>query len=188
MDAAHTQVQSAKPPSSDNTIKVEPRQKSSKADDGVEAANIQNDLALQRLLKESHLLEKPTDVGPAGRNRLKALEMRMQSIGGKAALMDQKSMPMSHRKGIAAKAARAEGLRRQEARENGIVLERPSSQKSRGSQEKRTRGIAGPTVGRLRGGTLSLSKEDVASIQGRGGGSQRGKRGTRGSGRAGRRR
>ncbi|GAM86884.1 hypothetical protein ANO11243_049050 [Dothideomycetidae sp. 11243] len=162
---------SSKPPSARITPSTSHRVKSTRSDgdeDGTEAANLKNDLALQRLLRESHLLDSSdASEGPSGRNRLKATELRLQSLGAKTSILDQKSMPMSHRKGMAAKAARKETERRQEAKENGIVLERPQLGKRKESS-RRERTIGGPSIGKFRGGTLSLSKKDVQGIQGSG--------------------
>ncbi len=72
---------------------------------------------------------------------------------------------MSHRKGILTKAQDREDHRRKEARENGIILERPTKQRKEQSR-KRERGIGNPAVGKFRGGMLRLSKRDVASIKG----------------------
>ncbi|KAF2158221.1 hypothetical protein K461DRAFT_290466 [Myriangium duriaei CBS 260.36] len=175
---------SSKPPSSRTASSTSTsRSKSAKGgkgneeEEGTEAANLKNDLALQRLLRESHLLEGNASAsdGPTGRNRLKATELRMQSLGAKSSILDQKLMPMSHRKGMLAKAARKESERRQEARENGIILERAKLGKKRevGGGGRRERGIGGPSIGRFRGGTLSLSKKDVQGIQGSSVGSSR---------------
>ncbi|KXJ94631.1 hypothetical protein Micbo1qcDRAFT_45317 [Microdochium bolleyi] len=103
---------------------------------------LKNDLELQRLLTESHLFN-PSKVGTlsntvthhrshdgstehAGRNRLLATDLRMAALGSKTSIYAQAKMPMSHRKGMNAAAASREGKRRREARENGIILERPS--------------------------------------------------------------
>ena len=72
---------------------------------------------------------------------------------------------MAHRKGIIAKAQQREGKRRKEAQESGVILEKAVKAK-KGNGEKRERGIGAPGVGSFRGGTLRLSKRDVASIQG----------------------
>jgi len=88
--------------------------------------NLKNDLALQRLLRESHLLDtsNPTSsLALSGSNRHKAIDLRLQALGSKSSIMTQESMPMSHRKGITAKAAQKEAQRRKEAKENGIILE-----------------------------------------------------------------
>ncbi len=100
-------------------------------DDPTETANLKNDLALQRLLKESHLLDASAFSGkvsaPEGRSRLKSLDLRIQDLGAKKSISEQEKMPLSHRKGILAKAAGREGSRRKEAAENGIVLEKARS-------------------------------------------------------------
>ncbi|KAE8412588.1 hypothetical protein BDV36DRAFT_300761 [Aspergillus pseudocaelatus] len=133
-------------------------------DDGDDAANLKNDLALQRLLKESHLLESSSDLAPTGKNRLKALDLRMQSLGAKASLYHQ-NMPSSHRRGIKAKAEKKDDKRRREARENGIILEKPAP-KTKPSTGRRERGVGGPSIGKFAGGTLNLSKRDLSAIQG----------------------
>lgn len=89
-------------------------------------------------------------------------------------------MPLSHRRGIAAKAVSRQALRRREAKENGIILEKASSStrtigktKSKSNGVRRQRAVDVPAVGRFLGGTLKLSKNDVLDIQGSG---QSGKR------------
>lgn len=74
-------------------------------------------------------------------------------------------MPLNHRKGIVAKAKEREDHRRRDAKENGIILEKVVN----GTTKKtniRQRGIGGPSVGKFQGGTLKLSKKDVADIVG----------------------
>lgn len=113
----------------------------------------------------------------------------MQSLGSKTSLFNQKSMPMSHRKGISAKVEYKDTKRRHEARENGVILEKPAPKKSKNVH--RERGIGGPGVGKFAGGTLTLSKSDVMAIQGprtssRGRGGGRGRGRGRGGGQRGR--
>jgi hypothetical protein len=86
---------------------------------------------------------------------------------------------MSHRKGIESKSAYKEEVRRREARENGIILEKPSKKKDDKSNVRRERGIGGPAIGKFAGGTLRLSHRDVMAVQGpkRIGGKSRGGRG-----------
>ncbi|KAF4548166.1 Hypothetical protein D9617_31g064020 [Elsinoe fawcettii] len=153
------------------------------ADEG-EKLNLKNDLALQRLLSESHLLSSSGSEA-AGKNRLKALELRLQGLGAKESVLAQKDMPLAHRKGIEGKKCRREEERRREAKENGIVLEREKRAKN---MERRERGVGGPGVGRFEGGVLRLSKGDVEGIQGKNHGGRGGKRGRGGrGGRGGRR-
>ncbi|EAW24121.1 uncharacterized protein NFIA_036930 [Aspergillus fischeri NRRL 181] len=132
-------------------------------DDVMDAEHLKNDLALQRLLKESHLLDSASELAPTGKNRLKALDLRMQSLGAKTSLYQQ-NMPSSLRRGIKAKALTKEEKRRREAKENGIILEKPTH-KSKVTKGRRERGIAGPGIGKLSGGTLNLSKRDIAVVQ-----------------------
>ncbi|KAK2742330.1 hypothetical protein FQN57_005418 [Myotisia sp. PD_48] len=161
---------STKPPSSAEPA-VQQGHRKKKAGDGdgdesVDATNLKNDLALQRLLKESHLLDSASDLNPTGANRHKALDLRAQAVGAKTSIFTQQKMPMSHRKGITAKANQKGETRRREARENGIILERPTSSLKRRDNKRRDRGIGTPSVGRFVGGTLKLSQRDVAHIQG----------------------
>ncbi|RAL60066.1 hypothetical protein DID88_000692 [Monilinia fructigena] len=178
----------------------------SSADDpgATEALNLKNDLALQRLLDESHLLTSSSSNTSSnahvthslqGKNRLKALDLRVQALGGKTSIHKQESMPMNMRKGIVRKAEEKEEKRRREAKENGIVLETKGGKGGgNGGRERRkersgTGGTfdGGPGVGRMRGATLNLSERDVHGIEGsrRGGGrmGRNGKRGGRGRGR-----
>ena len=89
---------------------------------------------------------------------------------------------MAQRKHMELKARTTEAKRRADAREAGIVLER-ENKKSTGKkvEKKRERGVGGPSIGKFRGGTLSLSKKDVRSITGGGGakGKGKGKKGKR---------
>ena len=73
-------------------------------------------------------------------------------------------MPLAQRKGILAKTKLQEENRRQEAFENGIILEKAKAKKR--SNGLRKRGIGAPAVGRFQGGTLKLSRKDVAEIEG----------------------
>ncbi|KAF7166671.1 hypothetical protein CNMCM5623_000228 [Aspergillus felis] len=179
----------AKPPTlsmeSTTTKPASKRTKNEKEDDddAMDAEHLKNDLALQRLLKESHLLDSASELAPTGKNRLKALDLRMQSLGAKTSLYHQ-NMPSSLRRGIKTKALTKEEKRRREAKENGIILEKPTH-KSKVSKGRRERGIAGPGIGKLSGGTLNLSQRDIAAVQSsrrssRGGRGGRGKTKTRG--------
>ncbi len=159
--------------------------------DASEAANLKKDLALQRLLSESHLLESASNPTLSGNNRHKATDLRLQVLGSKTSILKQEKMPMSHRKGITSKKNQKEDTRRREARENGIILAKATLGTKKSSSGKRDRGVGAPGVGRFAGGTLTLSKKDIFDIEGprristgrdgrggaRGGGRGRGKRG-----------
>lgn len=106
--------------------------------------------------------------------------------------MTQQRMPQIMRKGIVAKKMEKEEVRRKEARENGIILEKAGAKGKLNGKDgrrdtgKRDRGIGAPGVGRFKGGTLTLSKKDIFEIEGpKRGGSGRGGRGGKG-GRGGR--
>ena len=130
-----------------------------------ETLNLKHDLDLQRLLKESHLLQKAKSSQSLEDHRHRATDSRIQSLGSKASLFQQASMPLSHRKGISAKAASRDASRRDEARETGIILEK-AVRSPKGPSTRRDRGVDVPSVGRFRDGALRLSQKDVSSIQG----------------------
>ena len=130
-----------------------------------DAANLQKDLALQRLLKESHLLDSQSSLAHVGSNRHKALDLRLQDMGSKSSIYRQQKMPIAQRKGINAKSIERDENRRRQAQENGIILEKALKSKSQESS-KRQRGIGAPSVGKFQGGTLRLSRKDVADIEG----------------------
>ncbi|KAF2238633.1 hypothetical protein EV356DRAFT_529085 [Viridothelium virens] len=158
---------SSKPPSNAKKDSSSSKTKSTEADsdDEAEVTNLKNDLALQRLLRESHLLEASSGSDLSGHRRHKAIDLRLASLGAKKPALQQDKMPMAHRKGIIAKAQAREGKRRREAQENGIILEKAVKAKKK-MEGKRERGIGAPGVGSFRGGTLVLSRRDVASIRG----------------------
>lgn len=166
--------------------------------------NLQNDLALQRLLKESHLLDANTfsangtaSSAPEGAARLKALDMRIRDLGGKKSHLDQERMPIAFRKGMVAKAGEREDKRRTEAKENGIILERfgskngaggssgAASRGGGGKDRKRPLGVGGPDIGTYRGATLRLSKNDIKGMESSGKRGGKGGRGGRGGKRKG---
>ncbi|RMZ00749.1 hypothetical protein D0860_07870 [Hortaea werneckii] len=159
---------SSKPPSSnERPSKTAKQPKENPEEDASESANLKHDLALQRLLKESHLLDPSsfdgTNTAPEGKSRLKALDMRLQDLGAKKGTLEQEKMPLSHRKGIKAKAANREVARRKDAAENGIILEKAKATK--GPERRRERGVGAPSVGKFKGGTLQLSSRDVKSME-----------------------
>lgn len=161
--------------------KTAPDDSTEDEDPTTEATLLKNDLALQRLLRESHLLDASSATLEAtGKNRLKAIESRVQALGGKD-ITGQKH-PMAVRKGMDAAKRLKEEKRRKHAKEAGIVLEKEVRVKKMSEREKtRDRGF-GPSVGRFRNGTLVLSKRDVMDIEGRTGSGGGGKGGKGGKG------
>lgn len=137
------------------------------SEDEAETLNLKHDLDLQRLLKESHLFERggsTADTTVTGQQRHRATDLRIQGLGAKNSLFEQEKMPMSHRKGIQGKKKMREGKRREEAKDNDIVLEK--KQRTGLNTAKRERAVDAPAVGRFRGGMLKLSKSDIAGMQG----------------------
>lgn len=178
---------SAKPPSLAATTTTRPKTapKPAKEDDTVEAAHMKNDMELQKLLRESTLLSSnaPTYSTRTGNTREsndarhKLTDLHVQSLGAKKSVFTQKSMPMSHRKGISAKTKMRDDKRRAEAKENGITLEK--EQKVRKAAGKRDRGVGAPSVGKFKGGTLTLSKKDLQGLTSSAGDKGKGKKGKR---------
>ena len=134
-------------------------------EDKHEMEHLKNDLKLQRLLQESHLLDRQSSLSHSGKHRHKAIDLRLQRLGAKSSILTQDKMPMSHRKGILAREKEREQVRRKEARENGIILEKPS-QPVRKKMKRREKGIDDPGMGTFKGGMLKLSKRDLSSIKG----------------------
>ncbi|KAJ4400345.1 pre-rRNA processing and 40S ribosomal subunit assembly [Didymella pomorum] len=172
----------SKPPSSNTPSASKPalKRKDKDADDSTDAANLKNDLALQKLLRDSHILSASSSgastptLTTAGAARHKSTDLHLRSLGAKGSVFTQKKMPMAQRKHMAEKARVTEQKRRLEAREGGIILEKEVREKTKDRERKRERGVGGPSIGRFSGGTLTLSKKDVRSITG-GPGSQGGK-------------
>jgi hypothetical protein len=181
--AAKRAFMSSKPPTTAAPAsgKLVVKKKTEDTDSG-ETANLKNDLALQKLLRESHLLSASSSgastptLTTSGIARHKSTDLHLQSLGAKASVFTQKKMPMAQRKHMAQKARLTEEKRRHDAREAGVILEREQRVGMKDKEKKRERGVGGPSIGKFRGGTLSLSKKDVRSITG-GPGSQGGKGG-----------
>ncbi|KAF1851210.1 uncharacterized protein K460DRAFT_361975 [Cucurbitaria berberidis CBS 394.84] len=182
---------SSKPPTSSATTappkSLTANKKQGDDADPTDSTNLKNDLALQKLLRESHLLSASSSgastptLTATGIARHKSTDLHLQSLGAKASVFAQKKMPMAQRKHEIQKARLIEEKRRAHAKAAGIVLERENKVVKKDVDRKRERGVGGPSIGRFRGGTLSLSKQDVHSITGgsKGKGKGVGKKGKR---------
>ncbi|KAK4457183.1 hypothetical protein QBC42DRAFT_279670 [Cladorrhinum samala] len=202
---------SSRPPSHSNSeAQSTSSKKSKKSENGEDgdqpedsAAFLANDLALQRLIAESHILSAAggnashwqssaaastaanTRTFAAGRTAKKTTDLRFQALGAKDSILTQAKMPMAMRKGIQSTAAAREGKRRREAKENGIILER-EVRKQQPARKKghRERPVDAPGVGRMRGSELRISAREARAISsdgvrrggGGGGGGGRGKK------------
>ncbi|TLS29890.1 hypothetical protein PpBr36_03373 [Pyricularia pennisetigena] len=201
---------SSRPPSLTNDGKKpkEPpaRTKKKPGSDPEDSADLlANDLALQRLLSESHLLNQaagnlssssmllssvsasnPTAAKSfaEGRLRRKTTDLRMQKLGAKESSFKQKSMPIAMRKGIVKAGADKEARRRREAKECGVILETAKSSGDRRrppsstNGNRRSKDVGLPGVGRMRGAELRISAKDIRDVEGRrsSGGEKRKKR------------
>ncbi|KAK6342049.1 hypothetical protein TWF730_001531 [Orbilia blumenaviensis] len=170
---------SSKPPlSSLNTpAKSQSSQQSSKlskTEAATEALNLKNDIALHTLLTESHLLDHKTLTHSTPKNRHKAIESRIVSLGGNP-LKSGGNIPIAIQKGMKAKQRLKEEKFKREAKENGIVVDKESKRakerrKNKERQERRRgegrdAGVGHAKVGKFRGGELRLSRRDVAAMR-----------------------
>lgn len=146
-----------------------------------------NDLELQRLINESHILSASNPFNSIGsrssiaegsgssqtfvqgRTRALTTDLRLQQLGSKSSILTQRKMPMSMRQGISAAKSAKEEKRRREARENGIILEREDKGKSSGGGKRSKRrgdvAVDMPGMGRFQGGELKLSKREVRAVE-----------------------
>ncbi|KAJ6264048.1 hypothetical protein Dda_0188 [Drechslerella dactyloides] len=160
---------SSKPPTSTSTTITTTTPKPTPEEAAADAENLKHDLALRRLLSESHLLDNSLSHASA-RHRQQALDARIVALGGTplADLSGAASRtPMAIRQGMTrAQDRRAEKLR-SSARENGIVLSKSQMKKTKKTttNKKRDRGVGAPAVGKFRRGALILSRRDVAGMR-----------------------
>ncbi|EPS42643.1 hypothetical protein H072_3400 [Dactylellina haptotyla CBS 200.50] len=165
---SHRSFMTSKPPTSVNstsTAKSKPKSAKDDKDDPSEVLNLKNDLALHRLLSESHLLDKETLTHSSGANRLKAVESRIQSLGGTPMQKLNGSdarIPMHIKKGMVKKQAMRVEKEKRIAKENGIVVAKTAKKKK---ERKRDSGVGNPSVGKFRKGALVLSKKDVLGMR-----------------------
>lgn len=143
-----------------------------------------NDLELQRLISESHILSAtnpfntagsggahaPSRTFSEGRTRALTTDLRLQKLGSSGSIFKQQKMPMAMRKGITGAKASREEKRRREAKENGIILERETpgeagGKKARRKQQRSDLPVDMPGMGRMKGGELRLSKRDVRAVE-----------------------
>jgi hypothetical protein len=164
---------SSKPPTSasPSTLPAKPQKKPGDADPN-ELSNLKNDLDLQKLLRDSHLLSAAvkasgsSSLTATGIVRHKSADLHLQSLGAKSSVFTQKKMPMAQRKHEILKAKITEEKRRAEAKEAGIVLEKPTVSRQVPVFRKKKREVGMPSVGRFSGATLNVSKRDVERING----------------------
>jgi len=137
-----------------------------------ETLNIQNDIALQRLLRESNLLSEYANKEDPGRLRHLTLDARISHLGGKDT--PKGNIPLRIRKGIENAKKRREEKKEKEAKEAGIVM----ATKHRVKNEKpRARGLkTAASVGKFKNGMLKINERDIRRIN-KSGGPSSGRRG-----------
>lgn len=182
---------SSRPPdttTNDAGSKPKPTQRPEEKDDTQNEDSktlLANDLELQRLINESHILSASNPFNSIGshtltaggggktfvqgRTRALTTDMRLQQLGSKTSILTQRKMPMGIRKGINAAKGAKEEKRRREARENGIILEREDKRKSGGGGKKSKRrgdlAVDMPGMGVFKGGELKLNKREVKAVE-----------------------
>lgn len=137
-----------------------------------------NDLELQRLINESHILSasNPFHHGTGkganaaatfaeGRTRKLTTDLRLQKLGSKDSILTQRKMPMGMRQGINTARGAREEKRRREAKENGIVLEKAAPEPKRKKKGRSDVAVDMPGMGRFSGGELRLNKREVREIE-----------------------
>lgn len=187
---------SSRPPDAVSTVggKARAKHQQHKGGDGTDDPQnedsrslLANDLELQRLISESHILSAtnpfnsagsganaPSKAFSEGRTRALTTDLRLQKLGSAGSIFRQQKMPMAMRKGISGAKASREEKRRREAKENGIILERetPGEGGKKARRKQQQKGgrrsdlpVDMPGMGRMKGGELRLSKRDVRAVE-----------------------
>lgn len=155
-----------------------------KEEEEEEKEDLQNDVALQRLINESSILHSQAamsnysgadisflDDGPIGKARLKTLTSRIESLGGKHIPL-QKNMPMLTRKMVNSKFQNKVKAEQQHAQEAGIILAKTAPVDNRFAIRKkkvvkRDRGLKINAVGKTTAGGIKLSKHEIRKFGGK---------------------
>jgi hypothetical protein len=134
-----------------------------------EAQKLQNDLALQRLLRESNLLSEHASKDDPGRLHHLTLDARISHLGGKE--IAKGNVPLKIRKGIeTAKKTRQEKGER-EAKEAGILM--PVKRKAK-VEKPRERGLKTASgVGKFKNGMLKINEREIRRVNNSGSQGQR---------------
>ncbi|KTW31715.1 uncharacterized protein T551_00976 [Pneumocystis jirovecii RU7] len=131
----------------------------------LENDQLKNDIALQRLLEESHFLKKGSDssafsLEPTGKQRHKIIENRIKLLGGKDVFKEK--IPFKIRLGMKLKAKVRSEIAKKKAKEAGIVRALPTFKSK--IKKKRNYGLNEITVGKYRKGMIILSQEDIKGV------------------------
>lgn len=161
-----------------------PRQPQTKEEEEEEKEDLQNDVALQRLITESSILHEQAaksqfsgadisflDDGPIGRARLRTLETRIENLGGRK-IPHQKNMPMLTRRFVKARFDKKVKDEQDHAKEAGIILAKTAPVDDRWAVRKkktvkRDRGLKINSVGKSTAGGIFISNSDIKKYGGK---------------------
>jgi len=134
-----------------------------------ETENLKNDVALQRLLRESNILSEHASRGDPGRLHHLTLDSRISHLGGKDTSKGR--IPTKIRQGIEAAKQKRQAKREREAKEAGILM--PVKRKVK-SEVPRQRGLnTASGVGKFKNGMLKINERDIRRINSSGSQGQR---------------
>ncbi|KTW27412.1 hypothetical protein T552_02391 [Pneumocystis carinii B80] len=122
---------------------------------------LKNDIALQRLLRECHLLKKGSDsstfsLEPVGKQRHKIIENRIKLLGGKEI---KEKIPFKIRLGMKLKAKIRSDIAKKKAKESGLVRALPAPKSK--AKHKRNYGLNEIRIGKYHKGMITLSEKDI---------------------------
>jgi hypothetical protein len=154
-----------------------PGKRRRKAEAGEEASDSEDDLkkdkALQRLLRDAHLLDGSADALEiqGGKARQQSIAEQLKRSGAKQAT--QRKMPAGMRLGIRDAQRKKAQVHEETMRENGIITAKKTAAEKQADlprkkpRKERSLGtMAG--VGRYKNGTLTISKREIDSVNGTG--------------------
>jgi len=125
-----------------------------------EAQNLQNDIALQRLLRESNLLSEHVSRQDPGRLRHLTLDSRISHLGGKES--PKGNIPLRIRKGIEAANVKRQEKSEREAQEAGILMPVKRKSKPTKVRERGLRTASG--VGKFKNGMLKINEREIRRV------------------------
>ncbi|EMR10994.1 hypothetical protein PNEG_00596 [Pneumocystis murina B123] len=122
---------------------------------------LKNDVALQRLLRESHLLKKGSNrstfsLEPIGKQRHKIIENRIKLLGGKEI---KEKVPFKIKLGMKLKAKIRSDIAKKKAKESGVVRALPAPKPK--TKYKRNYGLNEIRIGKYHKGMITLSEKDI---------------------------
>ncbi|ORY86181.1 hypothetical protein BCR37DRAFT_385663 [Protomyces lactucae-debilis] len=168
-----------------------PGRRKRKAEAGEDASDSEDDIkkdkALQRLLRDAHLLDGTTEALElqGGKARQQSVAEQLKRSGAKQ--VAQRKMPVGMRLGMRDAAKKKATAHEESMRENGIITAKKTHADKQAmmprKKQKKERSLGTMAgVGRYKNGTLTISKREIDSVNGTGakqGGKKGKKRGFR---------